>query len=100
MEKRTPHTKLDQVKALITAGKFTVTMSATDGAAKLGFDKEGIKAMVLSLTSADFYKSMTTYANHKVWQDVYNVKAASRVVYLKITVLDGVTVVSFKEKGD
>lgn len=55
-------------------------------------------AVVLELTPADFYKSMTTYADHTVWQDVYHAKTASEdEVYLKLTVINDVLIVSFKE---
>ncbi|WP_404831100.1 type II toxin-antitoxin system MqsR family toxin [Endozoicomonas euniceicola] len=43
------------------------------------------------------YKSMTTYANHKIWQDVYRPTSSGGEVYLKLTVTDDVLVVSFKE---
>jgi len=55
-------------------------------------------AVVLVLTPADFYKSMTTHADHTVWQDVYQAKTADGVeVYIKLTVIDDVLIVSFKE---
>ena len=54
--------------------------------------------VVLALTPADFYKSMTTHADHTVWQDVYHAKTVSGdEVYLKLTVIDDVLIVSFKE---
>ncbi|CAD6880758.1 Toxin mRNA interferase YgiU [Methylomonas albis] len=40
---------------------------------------------------------MTTHADHKVWQDVYRPKTLAGDVYLKLTVVDDVLVVSFKE---
>jgi motility quorum-sensing regulator/GCU-specific mRNA interferase toxin len=52
----------------------------------------------MSLTSANFYKSMTTHADHRIWQDVYHAKTISGAeVYLKLTVIDDVLIVSFKE---
>jgi motility quorum-sensing regulator/GCU-specific mRNA interferase toxin len=52
----------------------------------------------MSLTSANFYKSMTTHADHRIWQDVYHAKTTSGgEVYLKLTVIDDVLIVSFKE---
>lgn len=54
-------------------------------------------AVVRELTSADFYKSMTTHADHRTWQDVYRPKTAVGDVYLKLTVIDDVLIVSFKE---
>ena len=55
-------------------------------------------AVVLALTPTDFYKSMTTHADHRVWQDVYRAKTANGdEVYLKLTVIDDLMIVSFKE---
>lgn len=97
MEKNTPHCKLSVVKALITEGKVRTTKTAREGATALGFDFDGMLAVVLELTPADFYKSMTTHADHKVWQDVYRPKTAAGEVYIKLTVVDDVLIVSFKE---
>lgn len=97
MEKSTPHCRLPVVKAMIEAGKVRSTMSALAGGAALGFDFSGIVEVVLALTPADFYKSMTTHADHRVWQDVYRPMTAAGEVYLKLTVIDDVLIVSFKE---
>ena len=99
MEKGTPHCKLSVVRGLIEAGKVRATASAFDGARELGInDLAGMCAVVMSLTSADFYKSMTTHADHRIWQDVYHAKTASRAeAYLKLTVIGDVLIVSFKE---
>ena len=97
MEKGTPHCQLSVVKAMIEAGKVGSTLSALAGGAALGFDFAGIIGVVMALTSADFYKSMTTHADHRVWQDVYRPITAAGEVYLKLTVIDDVLVVSFKE---
>jgi motility quorum-sensing regulator/GCU-specific mRNA interferase toxin len=40
---------------------------------------------------------MTTHADHRVWQDVYRPMTLRGDVYLKLTVVDDVIVVSFKE---
>ncbi|MFW2357405.1 type II toxin-antitoxin system MqsR family toxin, partial [Hydrogenophaga sp.] len=58
---------------------------------------DGIVAVVMSLTPADFYKSMTTHADHRIWQDVYRPSTPAGDVYLKLTVVDDVLIVSFKE---
>lgn len=97
MEKGTPHCKMDVVKALVNAGQVRTTKAAREGAAALGFDFDGMLAVVLSLTSDDFYKSMTTLADHRVWQDVYRPNTPAGEVYLKLTVIDDVLIVSFKE---
>jgi motility quorum-sensing regulator/GCU-specific mRNA interferase toxin len=99
MEKGTPHCKLTTVKALIESGKVNATASAFNGARELGInDLAGMCAVVMSLTSGDFYKSMTTHGDHRIWQDVYHAKTDnSPDVYLKLTVIDDVLIVSFKE---
>ena len=81
MEKGTPHCKLPVVKALVEAGKVKATATAYNGALELGInDLDGMCAVVLALTPADFYKSMTTHADHRIWQDVYRpMTAAGRV---------------------
>ena len=54
--------------------------------------------VVLALAPIDFYKSMTTHADHRIWQDVYYSRTGSgRAVYQKLTVIDDVLIVSFKE---
>jgi motility quorum-sensing regulator / GCU-specific mRNA interferase toxin len=98
MEKRTPHCKLAVVKALLAAGKVRTTVSALAGGAVLGFGFEEIIGVVAALTPRDFYKSMTTHADHRIWQDVYRPKTPAGDVYLKLTVIDNVLIVSFKEQ--
>ncbi|SDB62077.1 motility quorum-sensing regulator / GCU-specific mRNA interferase toxin [Desulfonatronum thiosulfatophilum] len=97
MEKRTPHCSLSLIKTLVEAGKVRSTMSALADAAAMGFDFEGVVEIVLSLSAKDFYKSMTTYSNHRIWQDVYRPLTAVGKVYLKLTVVENVLIVSFKE---
>ncbi len=97
MEKRTPHCKLSVVKALIAEGKVKTTKTAREGAAALGFDFEDMIAVVMALTPADFHKSMTTHADHQLWQDVYRPTTTVGEIYLKLTVMDDVLIISFKE---
>jgi len=97
MEKRTPHCKLAIVKALVEAGKVRTTHAARVGANELGLEFSGMLAVVIALTPADFYKSMSTHVDHTVWQDVYRPSTQAGDVYLKLTVIDDVLIVSFKE---
>ena len=99
MEKGTPHCKLPVVKALIEDGQVRATATAFNGARELGInDLTGMCTVVLALTPTDFYKSMTTHADHRVWQDVHRAKTAKGdELYLKLTVIDDVLIVSFKE---
>ncbi len=39
---------------------------------------------------------MTTHADHRIWQDVYRPATVAGDIYLKLTVIDDVLVVSFK----
>ena len=97
MEERTPHCKLAVVKAMVAAGKARATVSALAGGAALGFGFDEIAGVVAALAPRDFYKSMTTHADHRVWQDVYRPKTPAGEVYLKLTVIEDVLIVSFKE---
>jgi motility quorum-sensing regulator/GCU-specific mRNA interferase toxin len=96
MEKRTPHCKLAVGKSMLASGKVRATVSALAGGAALGFGFQEIRGVVAALMPRDFYKSMTTQADHRVWQDVYRPKTTAGQVYLKLTVLDGVPIMSFK----
>lgn len=99
MEKSTPHCSLSLVRDLIGADKVRATASAFIGARELGINSlSEMCAVVLSLSRSDFYKSMTTRADHRIWQDVYKTRIASGIdVYLKLTVVEDVLIVSFKE---
>ena len=97
MEKLAPHCKLSVVKSMVSAGHVRTTRGAREGAVALGLDFDGMLAIVMALTAADFYKSMTTHADHRVWQDVYRPSTPVGEVYLKLTVIDDVLIVSFKE---
>jgi motility quorum-sensing regulator/GCU-specific mRNA interferase toxin len=73
-----------------------MTGTALAGAANLDLDATGIIDVVNSLNTSDFYKSMTTHADHRIWQDVYRPNTPAGRVYLKLTVIDDVLIVSFK----
>lgn len=99
MEKRTPHCKLSVVQRLIQANRVRATATAYRDASGLGIPTlSGMCDVVMSLTTKDFYKSMTTNNDHTVWQDVYHAKTPGGTdVYLKLTVMNDVLIVSFKE---
>jgi motility quorum-sensing regulator/GCU-specific mRNA interferase toxin len=97
MEKKIPHCKLTVVKALIKDGKVRTTYAARAGATELGLAFSDMLGVVMALTPPDFYKSMTTHADHTVWQDVYRPSTQAGDVYLKLTVINDVLIVSFKE---
>jgi len=99
MEKHTAHCKLETIKALIEADKVRATRIAANGAAEVGVTSlDAMCDVVMSLTRSSFYKSMTTHADHRVWQDVYHASANGYSLYVKLTVIDDLLIVSFKEK--
>ena len=85
------------IKALVQVGKVRATHSARLGATAMGLELSDMLVVLIALTPADFYKSMTTHADHTVWQDVYRPRTQAGDVYLKLTVIDDVLIVSFKE---
>jgi motility quorum-sensing regulator / GCU-specific mRNA interferase toxin len=97
MEKRKPHCPLSVVHALVEQGQVRATGMALSGAAAMDFGFDDMLDVVCALTIGDFYKSMTTHADHRVWQDVYQPSTDAGNVYLKLTVIDDVLIVSFKE---
>ena len=97
LEKRTPHCPLPVVKALIDAGKVRTTRSAREGTAAMGLGFEDMLSIVMGLTKGDFHKSMTTHGDHRVWQDVYRCATMAGIAYIKLTVVDDLLIVSFKE---
>ncbi len=69
------------------------------GADALDMDDGEVVAVIQALTLADFEKSMTSTADHKVWQDVYKPKVGGRTLYVKFTLdaLQSLFLISFKE---
>lgn len=100
MEKRKPHYELARIQAdVVRLGAAAFTKSALDGGRAMGLTSEEMQAVIVSLSRHDFYKSMTTYADHKTWQGVYHADTpAGRVAYIKITMRDAAPVIQFKEK--
>ena len=97
MEKRTPHCKLSVVKTITSKGNVRTTQQARLSAVALGMTFSDMLEVVMSLQARDFHKSMTTHSNHTIWQDVYRTPSKVGMVYLKLTVIDDVLIVSFKE---
>jgi motility quorum-sensing regulator/GCU-specific mRNA interferase toxin len=98
-EKRKPHHDLSAIQTLVVElGMEAFTKSALDGGLDMGLTDEEMLAVIASLDSSCFYKSMTTYRNHKEWQDVYHaVTPGQRIAYIKIALRDLALVISFKE---
>jgi motility quorum-sensing regulator / GCU-specific mRNA interferase toxin len=97
MEKRKPHCSLPVIHELVEQGHVRATMTVLGGAAAMDLGFDDMLEVIRALTIDDFYKSMTTHADHRVWQDVYQPRTPAGDVYLKLTVIDDVLIVSFKE---
>ncbi len=55
--------------------------------------------VIACLRRRDFYKSMTTHHDHRVWQDVYYGSCpAGQVAYIKLTEVAERIIIQFKEK--
>ena len=67
---------------LSPAVALAITISAFRDATSLGFDRNGIVGALTSIQPRMFVKSMTTLADHRVWQDVYHVPADGLVLYV------------------
>jgi motility quorum-sensing regulator/GCU-specific mRNA interferase toxin len=64
----------------------------------MGLTTAEMLAVIASLSRRDFRKSMTTYKDHRVWQDVYQAATPVRKdAYIKVTLRDTAPVIQFKE---
>lgn len=102
-EKRKPTYDLEAFKAAFASvDTLHVTGTALQSAAALGFGRREIVATLQTMRRSHFYKSMTAYADHRTWQDVYHVPSEAGLLYVKFTadVVTEFLLLSFKEKGD
>ena len=102
-EKRKPTYDLTAIKEVFSsADSLKATSTALRTAAGLGFGRREIVATIRLMERRQFVKSMTSYADHRVWQDVYYVPSEAGLLYVKFTadVMTEFLLLSFKEKGD
>ena len=101
MEKRRPTYDLEAIKLAVgSIDRLAITTSALRSATSLGFNPRAIVEVIQGVERTMFYKSMTTFADHRVWQDVYRVPARDLELYVKFQadVITEWIVMSFKEK--
>ena len=100
MEKLRPHYDLATIQALVVRlGAAALTKTAMDGGRAMGLTTSEILAVIAGMGRGDFYKSMTTLHDHKVWQDVYHVMTpVAKIAYVKVTLRGETPVIQFKEK--
>ena len=95
---------LMRLRLLLPASEksFAVTGTALRTAAALGFGRIEIVNTIQTMQRGHFYKSMTAYADSRLWQDVYHVHSPVGMQYVKFTA-DTITeflLLSFKEKDN
>jgi motility quorum-sensing regulator/GCU-specific mRNA interferase toxin len=99
MEKRTAHYDLAAVIVVVRRrGAAAFTKTALDGGRMMGLTTSEMIDVVCSLKSRHLYKSMTTFNDSAVWQDVYHAGTPAGKAYVKLTLrADGAPVIQFKE---
>lgn len=101
MEKSKPTYDIDSIKAAFDdPDKLEITNTALLNASKLGYDRHMIVATVQSIKKDNFYKSMTSNHNSRIWQDVYHVPSDTGMLYIKFTsgIISDFLLLSFKNK--
>lgn len=100
INKRTPTFDLTSIKAeFSTVRCLRITRTAHNTACALGFSLQDIVDIIQSIARKHFYKSMTSYSDYQIWQDVYYVPYEDIILYIKFTIDDeGQLLISFKEK--
>lgn len=98
MEKRVPHYSLAEIQTQMTSvTAMNLTESARLGIHGAGMGWTDALIVVQGLRRGNFYKSMTTHHNHRIWQDVYHAHWRDKALYVKFQKAGEFFVVSFKE---
>ncbi|MDE3023815.1 MAG: type II toxin-antitoxin system MqsR family toxin [Pseudomonadota bacterium] len=98
MEKRSPHYRLTEIQEQMnTVEAMNLTVSARNGIRISGMNLYDALMAIRALSRKDFYKSMTTHASSRVWQDVYHAVWHGKEFYLKFQKNGEYFVISFKE---
>jgi motility quorum-sensing regulator/GCU-specific mRNA interferase toxin len=98
-ENNSPTHDLAAFKAAMANRKTRlITGIALKDAAALGYDSDEIAKTVQTMQPGQFYKSMTSYHDHKIWHDVYHVPDTGLLLYVKFTADPDLKLLSFKEK--
>ncbi len=98
MQKRVAHYSLQSIKDLISQNQYFITRTARVDYTNLGLDDEDVIEIIMSLVNQDLYKSMTSYSDNKIWQDVYYKNIDDLKLYIKLQITEKAIVISFKER--
>lgn len=73
MEKRIPHYLLSEIHAqMLTEQDMNLTATALAGIRAVGMSQADALSVIKKLARKNFYKSMTTHGDNRIWQDVYH----------------------------
>ncbi|WP_353311444.1 type II toxin-antitoxin system MqsR family toxin [Candidatus Albibeggiatoa sp. nov. NOAA] len=100
MEKSSKYYLLSDIqKHLLHIKKLRFTSMVHKDLVVLNLDLSDVHFVIQHLKPEHFYKSMTTYHDHRLWQDVYHYPYQGKMLYIKIMAHeDSYLIVSFKEK--
>ncbi|MBB3947196.1 motility quorum-sensing regulator/GCU-specific mRNA interferase toxin [Rhizobium skierniewicense] len=99
MEKRRAHYNLKTIIAIVKHQRAAVfTKTAIDGGRRMDLTVGEMINVICELNTKCLYKSMTTYNDNTVWQDVYHADTPGGRAYIKLTLrTNGALVIQFKE---
>lgn len=99
MDKLVAHYSLvDAQAAVAKRGVACFTKTALDNGFAMGLTTNEMLQVIASLTLKNIYKSMTTYADSRIWQDVYRAQTTVGMAYIKLSDPNGQRVViQFKD---
>ena len=101
MEKKRAQHDLSKIKAMfVKTSSLNITRTALNDAMELGLSLEDIVEVIGKMTHKQFFKSMTSKVDHKIWQDVYHVFWREYELYVKFTTdsMGNYLLIGFKEK--
>ncbi len=98
MQKRIAYYSLETIKDLIHKNQYFITRTARLDYINLGLDDDEVIEIIMNLKNKDLYKSMTSFHDNKIWQDVYYKNVDDLELYIKLQVTDKAIVISFKER--
>jgi motility quorum-sensing regulator/GCU-specific mRNA interferase toxin len=99
LEKLKPTHDLEAFKRTF-AKHHHVSTTALRTAQAIDYDRDDIDLVVSRMRRSEFVKSVTSFGDHRHWQDVYHVLHRGRLLYLKFTddTLTEFVLLSFKRK--
>ena len=103
MEKRRPAYDLKSIKNAFSHRKslgLATTATAFRGAQEAGISRVDMIEIIQALDVSDFYKSVTSYADSHIWQDVYHARFRDTQLYIKFMAQPNgqYLLLSFKER--